>query len=60
MHTLGRSKGLAGEYRMRAVQAEQYFLEQAGRSDEAVVAEMSLLQLLGICLRKMLLACLKS
>lgn len=36
VHTLGRSKGLAGEYRMRAVQAEQYFLEQAGRSDEAV------------------------
>ena len=36
VHTLGRSKGLAGEYRMRAVQAEQYFLEQAGRSDAAV------------------------
>ena len=35
-HTLGRSKGLAGEYRMRAVQAEQYFLEEAGRTDEAV------------------------
>ena len=34
-HTLGRSKGLPGEYRMRAVQAEQYFLEQAGRGDEA-------------------------
>lgn len=34
-HTLGRSKGLPGEYRMRAVQAEQYFLEEAGRFDEA-------------------------
>ena len=34
VHTLGRSKGLAGEYRMRAVQAEQYFLEEAGRTDE--------------------------
>ena len=39
VHTLGRSKGLAGEYRMRAVQAEQYFLEQAGRSDEAVALD---------------------
>ena len=35
VHTLGRSKGLAGAYRMRAVQAEQYFLEEAGRTDEA-------------------------
>lgn len=35
-HQLGRSKGLPGAYRMRAVQAEQYFLEQAGRDDEAV------------------------
>lgn len=42
VHTLGRSKGLAGEYRMRAVQAEQYFLEQAGRSDEAVVLDQLL------------------
>ena len=42
MHTLGRSKGLAGEYRMRAVQAEQYFLEQAGRSDEAVALDQLL------------------
>lgn len=41
-HTLGRSKGLAGEYRMRAVQAEQYFLEQAGRSDEAVALDQLL------------------
>ena len=35
VHTVGRSQGLPGEYRMRAVQAEQYFLEEAGRSDEA-------------------------
>ncbi|NMM99871.1 helicase [Bifidobacterium sp. DSM 109958] len=33
--TVARSKGLPGEYRMRAVQAEQYFLEQAGKQDEA-------------------------
>ena len=39
MHTLGRSKGLAGEYRMRAVQAEQYFLEEAGRTDEAIALD---------------------
>lgn len=42
VHTLGRSKGLAGEYRMRAVQAEQYFLEQVGRSDEAVALDQLL------------------
>lgn len=42
VHTLGRSKGLAGEYRMRAVQAEQYFLEQAGRSDETVALDQLL------------------
>lgn len=42
VHTLGRSKGLDGEYRMRAVQAEQYFLEQAGRSDEAVALDQLL------------------
>lgn len=42
VHTLGRSKGLAGEYRMRAVQAEQCFLEQAGRSDEAVALDQLL------------------
>lgn len=42
VHTLGRSKGLSGEYRMRAVQAEQYFLEQAGRSDEAVALDQLL------------------
>ena len=35
VHTLGRSKGLTGEYRMRAVQAEQNFLEQCGRHVKA-------------------------
>lgn len=35
VHTVGRSQGLPGEYRMRAVQAEQYFLEEAGRTGEA-------------------------
>lgn len=39
VHAMGRSKGLPGEYRMRAVQAEQYFLEEAGRSDEAIELE---------------------
>ena len=39
VHAMGRSKGLPGEYRMRAVQAEQYFLEEAGRSDEAIDLE---------------------
>lgn len=34
-HKLGRSQGLPGAYRMRAIQAEQYFLEQAGHDDEA-------------------------
>ncbi|WP_291526713.1 tetratricopeptide repeat protein [Bifidobacterium sp. UBA744] len=33
--TVARAKGLSGEYRMRAVQAEQYFLEQDGRPDDA-------------------------
>ena len=42
VHTLGRSKGLAGAYRMRAVQAEQYFLEEAGRTDEAVALDTML------------------
>lgn len=32
-------QGLGGEYRMRAAQAEQYFLEQSGRSDEAVAMD---------------------
>ena len=36
VHTLGRSKGLGGGHRMRALQAEQLFLEEAGRSDEAM------------------------
>ncbi|KWZ85390.1 hypothetical protein HMPREF3193_01065 [Bifidobacterium breve] len=35
VHAVGRSQGLPGEYRMRAVQAEQYFLEEAGRNKEA-------------------------
>lgn len=39
VHTLGRSKGLAGAYRMRAIQAEQFFLEQAGRIDDAVALD---------------------
>lgn len=39
VHAMGHSKGLPGEYRMRAVQAEQYFLEEAGRSDEAIELE---------------------
>ena len=36
---LVHAKGLAGEYRMRAAQAEQYFLSKAGRDDEAVVLD---------------------
>lgn len=39
VHVMGRSKGLPGEYRMRAIQAEQYFLEEAGRNDEALELE---------------------
>lgn len=35
VHTLGRSRGISGEYRMRALQAEQNFLEQAGRLEES-------------------------
>ncbi|RSX50625.1 tetratricopeptide repeat protein [Bifidobacterium callimiconis] len=35
VHTIGHAKGISGGYRMRAVQAEQYFLEQAGRTEEA-------------------------
>lgn len=38
-HTLGRSKGISGGYRMRAVQAEQFFLEEAGRSEEAIALD---------------------
>lgn len=36
---LVHAKGLAGEYRMRAAQAEQYFLTKAGRDDEAVALD---------------------
>lgn len=32
---LAGTKGLPGAYRMRALQAEQYFLEEGGRGDEA-------------------------
>ncbi|WP_201736506.1 tetratricopeptide repeat protein [Bifidobacterium xylocopae] len=32
---LVRAKGLSGDYRMRAIQAEQNLLEQAGRGDES-------------------------
>ena len=39
VHTLGRSKGLPGEYRMRAVQAEQYFLDECGRTEEAAALD---------------------
>lgn len=35
VHKLGRSKGLPGAYRMRALQAEQYFLEESGHGDQA-------------------------
>ena len=39
VHTLGRSKGLPGEYRMRAVQAEQYFLDECGRTEQAAALD---------------------
>ncbi|OZG50075.1 hypothetical protein [Bombiscardovia coagulans] len=32
---LANAKGLSGDYRMRAIQAEQNFLDQAGRNDES-------------------------
>ena len=35
VHKLGRSKGLDGPYRMRAIQAEQLFLEELGRNEDA-------------------------
>lgn len=35
VHQLAMAKGLSGDYRMRAVQAEQNFLEQAGRDEES-------------------------
>lgn len=34
-HTIAHAKGVGGAYRMRAIQAEQNFLELAGREDEA-------------------------
>jgi tetratricopeptide (TPR) repeat protein len=37
--TLGKSRGVSGGYRMRAVQAEQNFLDQAGRHDESLALE---------------------
>lgn len=36
---LGRAQGVPGEYRMRALQAEQNFLEKAGRTDEALALD---------------------
>jgi tetratricopeptide (TPR) repeat protein len=35
VHKLGTSKGLPGAYRMRALQAEQNFLEESGHGDQA-------------------------
>ncbi|WP_314686678.1 hypothetical protein [uncultured Bifidobacterium sp.] len=42
VHELGRARGLSGEYRMRAVQAEQYFLEGAGRKEDAAALDATL------------------
>ncbi|MDN6424709.1 MAG: helicase, partial [Bifidobacterium crudilactis] len=39
VHTLSLAKALSGGYRMRAVQAEQNFLEQNGRSEDALALE---------------------
>lgn len=39
VHAMGRSRGLPGEYRMRAVQAEQYFLQEAGETDKAMALD---------------------
>lgn len=39
VQALAKARGLSGDYRMRAVQAEQNFLEQAGRSQEALELE---------------------
>ena len=39
VHTLARSKGLSGAYRMRALQAEQLFLEETGEKDKADALE---------------------
>ncbi|WP_018143023.1 hypothetical protein [Alloscardovia criceti] len=35
VHTIAHAQGVGGAYRMRAVQAEQNFLELAGRNEEA-------------------------
>ena len=39
VQALVKARGLSGDYRMRAVQAEQNFLEQSGRSQEALELE---------------------
>lgn len=42
VHTLGRSKGISGGYRMRALQAEQLFLEEAGRGEDAAALDAAI------------------
>jgi hypothetical protein len=42
---LAESNGLPGAYRMRALQAEQYFLEESGRSEEALELDPKIEQL---------------
>jgi hypothetical protein len=37
--TLSKSRGVSGGYRMRAVQAEQNFLDQAGRHEESLALD---------------------
>ena len=39
VQALVKARGLSGDYRMRAVQAEQNFLDQAGRSEDALKLE---------------------
>lgn len=39
VQALVKARGLSGDYRMRAVQAEQNFLDQAGRGQEALELE---------------------
>ena len=39
VQALVKARGLSGDYRMRAVQAEQNFLDQAGRPEEALELE---------------------
>lgn len=39
VHTLAHARGVGGAYRMRAVQAEQYFNEQAGHEEAARVLD---------------------